>query len=132
MNFNINTCKEAVSQGFWPDVISSDWLSDKYNFSPYTKNLMFIVTKYLQLGMPLNQALAAVTSTPARLMHMEGRIGTLAPGAYADISIFKVIDKKAQHLDFDGTPFETDRLFIPQMVISDGEFAFCQADFALT
>lgn len=131
MNFNINTCKEAVSQGFWPDVISSDWLSDKYNFSPYTKNLMFIVTKYLQLGMPLNQALAAVTSTPARLMHMEGRIGTLAPGAYADISIFKVVDKKARHLDFDGAPFETDRLFIPQMVISDGEFAFCQADFAL-
>lgn len=131
MNFNIELCKEAVAQGFWPDVISSDWLSDKYNYSPYTKNLMFIVTKYLQLGMPLLQALAAVTSTPARLMGMEGRIGTLAPGAYADIAIFKMVNKKVRHLDFEGTPFETDQLFIPQMVVSDGEYAFCQADFAL-
>ncbi|GKI13573.1 metallo-dependent hydrolase [Oscillospiraceae bacterium] len=131
MNFNITCCKEAVAQGLWPDVVASDWLSDKYNYSPYTKNLMFILTKYLELGMPLQQALATVTATPARLMGMEGRIGTLAAGAYADVAIFKRVEKTVRHLDFDGTPFETHQLFIPQMVLSDGEFAFCQADFAL-
>lgn len=131
MNFNINTCKRAIDQGFWPDIISSDWLEDKYNYSPHTKNLMFIVEKYLTLGMPLMDAMACVTSTPARLMGMEHKIGTLQPGAFADVAIFKVIDKEATHLDFEGTPFITKQLFVPQMVISDGEIAFCQADFAL-
>lgn len=131
MNFNINACKKAVQQGFWPDIISSDWLEDKYNYSPYTKNLMFILTKYLELGMPIMDAIACVTSTPARLMKMDGSIGTLVPGAFADIAIFKLIDKEAIHLDFDKTPFKTSKLFVPQMVISDGEMAFCQADFAL-
>lgn len=131
MNFNIKACQRATSQGFWPDVISSDWLSDKYNVSPYTKNLMFIVSKYLKLGMPLMDALACVTSTPARLMGMEGKIGTLQEGAAADIAIFRTVKKRARHLDFDGNEFETDELFVPQMVICGGEFAFCQADFAL-
>ncbi len=131
MNFNIRLCERAVDQGFWPDVISSDWLLDKYNVSPYAKNLMFIVSKYLKLGMPLMEALACVTSTPARLMGMEGRTGTLQPGALADIAIFRKTERRARHLDSAGNVFETEELFIPQMVICDGEFAFCQADFAL-
>lgn len=131
MNFNLKTCQKAVSQGFWPDVISSDWLEDKYNFSPYAKNLTFILQKYIEMGMPFMKALACVTSTPARLMKMEKKIGTLQPGAYGDVSIFKIVPKEAVHLDSAGTKFKTTSLFVPQMTICDGEIAFCQADFAI-
>ena len=37
------------------------------------------------LGLPLAEALAMATSTPARLLGLEGRIGSLAPGARADL-----------------------------------------------
>jgi N-acetylglucosamine-6-phosphate deacetylase len=37
------------------------------------------------LGLPLAEALRMATSTPARLLGLEGRIGALAPGARADL-----------------------------------------------
>jgi N-acetylglucosamine-6-phosphate deacetylase len=37
------------------------------------------------LGLPLADALKMATSTPARLLGLEGRIGALAPGARADL-----------------------------------------------
>ena len=89
------------------------------------------MAKYLQLGMSLSDVLKCVTANPARLMGMEGQIGTLAPGACADVAIFKLADKRVRHLDFDSNEFFTDKLLVPQMVFSDGEPAFCQADFGL-
>ena len=120
-----------MAQGLWPDVVASDWLSDKYNYSPYTKNLMFILTKYLELGMPLQQALATVTATPARLMGMEGRIGTLPPARMRMWRSSSGWKKRSATWISTARPLKPTSSFIPQMVLSDGEFAFCQADFAL-
>lgn len=131
MNFSIDVCRKSLEQGFYPDIIASDWTGDKYNMSNTAKNLPFVMTKYLELGMPLKEVLRCVTETPAKVMNMEGKIGTLKPGAFADVAIFKMIDKKAIHKDCKNEVFETHRLFVPQMVFADGEPAFCQADFAL-
>lgn len=131
MNFNIKCCQKALEQGFTPDFIGTDWTKDKYNCSPYAKSLTFVMAKYLQLGMSLSDVLKCVTVNPARLMGLEGQIGTLAPGACADVAIFKLADKRVRHLDFDSNEFFTDKLLVPQMVFSDGEPAFCQADFGL-
>jgi N-acetylglucosamine-6-phosphate deacetylase len=38
----------------------------------------------LEAGVPLPDALAAVTSTPAAMVGLEG-VGSLAPGSYADL-----------------------------------------------
>ena len=97
MNFSIDVCRKSLEQGFYPDIIASDWTGDKYNMSNTAKNLPFVMTKYLELGMPLKEVLRCVTETPAKVMNMEGKIGTLKPGAFADVAIFKMIDKKAIH-----------------------------------
>lgn len=131
MNFNIEICKNAIKKNFLPDIISSDWLSDKYNYSAHAKSLTYILAKYLELGIPLMEVMEKVTSNPAKLMNMQDKIGTLKEGAYADIAIFKIINKEVKHLDFDNNEFTTNKLFVPQMVFSNGEIAFCQADFAL-
>lgn len=131
MNFNIECCKKALEDGFYPDVISSDWTGDKFNLSNTAKNLTFIMAKYLELGMPLFDIVRCVTEAPAKLMNMEGKIGTLGQGAYADISIFKIIEKKSIHLDSDNNKFIVNKLFVPQLVFVDGEPAFCQAYFSL-
>lgn len=47
----------------------------------------------------LKEVLRCVPETPAKVMNMEGKIGTLKPGAFADVAIFKMIDKKAIHKD---------------------------------
>ncbi|MDO4261228.1 MAG: amidohydrolase family protein [Eubacteriales bacterium] len=131
MNFSIRVCRKALEQGFLPDIIASDWLDDKYNMSNTAKSLTFVMAKYLELGMPLAEVVRCVTETPAKAMKMEGKIGTLQAGAYADVAIFRMIDRTAVHRDCENEVFKTHRLLVPQMVFVDGEPAFCQADFAL-
>lgn len=130
-NFTFDVALPAMKKDFMPDIISTDWLEDKYNYSPHAKSLPYVMSKYIEFGMPLVEVIRAVTETPARIMNMSGKVGTLKVGAYADISIFKMIDKNIKHQDFKGNIFESNKLLIPQMTISNGEFAFCQGDFAL-
>jgi dihydroorotase len=48
------------------------------------------MSKLLALGMDLADVIAATTARPARLIGEGGRLGTLAPGAVADVSIFEL------------------------------------------
>ena len=54
---------------------------------------------------------------------------SLAPGAFADVAIFKWKEAKAYFEDAKSTYRETDRLLVPQMTIADGKIVYCQVDF---
>ncbi|MDR1626045.1 MAG: amidohydrolase family protein [Spirochaetia bacterium] len=131
-NFSFDVALPAIRQGFLPDIISTDCTCDKMNLSAHAKNLPYLMVRFLKMGMSLPDVICAVTETPARLMGMEGRIGTLKPGAFGDIAVFKEISQNATHQDFFGTTFETEKLLVPQMTVIGGDIAFCQGDFALT
>lgn len=130
-NFDIGVAEQAISRGFLPDIISSDVTLDKFNMPPYTKNLLSVMAKYLELGMDLSTVLRAVTETPARIMGMEGKIGTLKPGAYGDIVILK--EKKVSFVqkDWKDAEFVCNSLLVPQLTMCGGEILYSQADFFL-
>lgn len=130
-NFGIQTARKAIAAGFHPDVIASDLTVDKFNMPPYAKNLPLVMSKYLALGLSLNEILKAVTATPAELMDMKGEIGTLAPGAYADIAIFNLKDKTYIQKDFCDDEIECSQILVPQLTMLGGEIQFCQSDFWL-
>ncbi|MDR1317915.1 MAG: metallo-dependent hydrolase [Spirochaetales bacterium] len=130
-NFSFKVALPAIEQGFVPDIISTDWTIDKLNYSPHAKSLTYVMAKFLKFGMSLSDVVRAVTETPARLMGMEGKIGTLKAGSFADIAVFKKIQRRAIQQDFRGDTFETDELLIPQMTVIGGDIVFCQGDFAL-
>jgi len=129
-NFSFAVAIPAMKQGFHPDIISTDWTIDKLNYSPHAKNLPYVMAKFLKFGMSFNEVIRAVTQSPARLMGMEGKIGTLRAEAYGDIAVFKKIQHKVIQQDFSGATFETDELLIPQMTVIGGDIVFCQGDFA--
>jgi dihydroorotase len=81
-SFEWEVCARALAQEFTPTTISSDL--HKYNVNGPVYDLVTTVSKFLNLGMPLDDALERVTAVPARVVGMEGRIGTLAPGAEGD------------------------------------------------
>jgi N-acetylglucosamine-6-phosphate deacetylase len=56
-------------------------------------------------GVPLHEAVRMATQTPARLLGMGRRLGTLAPGAAADLVVF-------------------DRAFTVEMTLVSGTIAF--------
>jgi predicted amidohydrolase len=130
-NFGLATAKRALEQGFIPDIISSDLTNDKFNIPPYDKNFLTILSKYLTLGLDLMTLLKTATSTPAKLMGLEGQIGTLKPGSIADVAILKLKNVNLIHKDWKDDELHAKQLLVPQMTICNGEIQFCQNDFWL-
>lgn len=81
-SFDWEICEQALAQEFAPTTISSDL--HRYNVNGPVFDLVTTVSKFLMLGMSLEDAIARVTAIPAKVVGMEGRIGTLAPGAEGD------------------------------------------------
>jgi dihydroorotase len=53
-------------------------------------NLTNAMSKLLALGLGLNEVVATVTRNPAKMLGMPDRLGTLAPGREADISVLEL------------------------------------------
>lgn len=130
-NFSLQTARRALAAGFEPDIISTDLTIDKFNMPPYAKSLPLVLSKYLALGMDLMTVLEKVTVNPARLMGLEGQIGTLAPGAFADIAIFERREKHYIQKDFCDDVLECSEILVPQLTMIGGEIQYCQSDFYL-
>ena len=120
-NFGIQTARKAFELGFRPDIIATDATIDKYNLPPYTKSLPVVLSKFISLGMSLNDVIRCATCMPATAMGMSDKLGTLAPGAYACVAIFKYrTDATVHHQDITGYKFVGHELLIPQMTFLDG------------
>jgi predicted amidohydrolase len=127
-NFSVKVAQAALAQGFRPDVISSD-LTKATLYGDYVYSLPFIMMKYLNLGMALDQVVAACTSVPARLIGMKGQLGTLAPGALADVAVFRLGKKRLEVKDVLGDTIVGDHMLIPQMTVLNGRIVYRQMDF---
>ena len=84
----------AMKDGLVPDTISTDWVP--MGQAEQIFNIGTVMSKFLLLGMPLDRVIACVTSNAARAMPAFRGLGTLAPGAPADVTIMEV-----QHGDFE-------------------------------
>ena len=78
------------------------------------------MTKLLHFGMPLDEVVRRATAVPAKIMGYEGTVGTLRPGANADISVFELRDDKFELRDSDGDTITTRRRLLTQLTLRDG------------
>ncbi|MCC6456559.1 MAG: amidohydrolase/deacetylase family metallohydrolase [Caldilineaceae bacterium] len=86
-SFSWQVVESALEQGIQPTTISSDL--HIYNINGPVFDLATTATKFLHLGLSLNDTIAKVTAVPADVIHMPGQIGTLAPGAWGDAVVFR-------------------------------------------
>jgi dihydroorotase len=84
-SFVWDICERALAQDFPPTTISSDL--HKHNLHGPVFDLVTVVSKFLHLGLNLDDAIERTTAVPARVVGMPGKIGTLAPGAHGDAVI---------------------------------------------
>lgn len=127
MNFSLDVAKTAISEGFLPDIISSD-LSTLSFMKPPAYSLAHILTELLNLGMSFEELLPRVTTIPARQTGYRPE-GFLVPGAPADLALFRVEKKKILFRDHYGGRMEGDRILRPMMTIKNGMILYRQYDF---
>lgn len=123
-HFDFTVARNAMEQGFNPDIISTDLTLRNSLRTDKVFSLLFIMSKYLNMGMSFFDVVRAVTRTPARLMKMEGQIGTLAPGAFADIAIVKLRKEKIVFEDTKGAQLAGDRYIDNCATISNGQIVY--------
>ena len=122
-HYAFSVIRAAIADGFAPDVISTDVVrSSLYEHTVF--GLPFIMSKYLNLGLSLPSVVEACTAAPARLVGMQGRLGTLAPGASADVAIFKLKASDIVLRDHFGDSLVCEQILVPQMTIRGGKIVY--------
>jgi dihydroorotase len=78
------------------------------------------MTSMLALGLPLDHVVAMTTSNAARMIGMEGVLGTLEVGGVADITVLDDCRGRWILEDNEGTQAITDRMLTPLFCVRDG------------
>jgi dihydroorotase len=87
-SFSFETAEALMNQGYRPDVISSD-IHQLSILGPMF-DLPTCLSKFMALGMSFADTIQAATARPAEVMGMQGEVGTLRPGALADVALFRI------------------------------------------
>ena len=97
-SFDYTIAEAAIAQGAGPDVISSDIhvFSGNTPGMPYLTNVM---SKFLNLGVPLEQVVSMATSAPASVINRGAKLGTLSIGVPADVSFLEIMEGVTEFVD---------------------------------
>ena len=123
-SFSFSMAVPAIEQGFPPDTISTDMhrISLHTSRAPMTE----VMSKFLAMGMPIAEVIARSTWEPAKwINHTE--LGTLTPGALADIAVLEFQDRPAGLSDSGPTGYrimKAEGRLITQLTIKDGAVQF--------
>ena len=97
-SFDFTVAEPAMQAGAMPDTISSDIHVFSGN-SPGMPYLTWVMSKFMALGLSLEQVVRMATTAPAALINRLPRHGTLQVGAPADASIVELVQGPVEFLD---------------------------------
>jgi len=111
----------ATKDGFWPDTISSDMTGPGRTFRVF--NLATVVSKFLMLGLPLDRAIACVTRDAAPSVAAFRDLGTLEPGAPADLTVLELRDGDFEFVDNEDAKRKGRQMLATVAVVMNGRKA---------
>jgi len=118
-NFNFEVARKSMAQGILPTTLSTDLGAGNLKHPVF--GMTVTMTKFLALGLDLQQVIEMSTINPARVLGEEERIGSLKPGIEADISILELLSGKWKLEDSECQALNVDRLIAPVMTIKSGQ-----------
>jgi dihydroorotase len=115
-SFAFKTARGMLANGFYPDTISSDVHALCINGPAFDQ--VTTLSKFLCMGMPLGDVIAATTVNAAVALQRPG-LGTLKVGSVADATILSVEGGKFDFVDATGEHMTGDkRIFCEGVVIA--------------
>src|SRR5262249_32668572 len=87
-SFSFAVVRRALAQNLRPHTISSDL--HVYNVRGPVFDLATTMSKFLALGLTLSEVVGMTTEAPARALAETGKLGSLRPGAAADVTMLRL------------------------------------------
>ncbi len=107
-SFSFDVAEKAMSQGFFPGHISSDLHS--HNIEGPVFDQVTTISKFMHLGMSLEDVIRLTTETTAKTMGMSEARGTLKAGAVGDVAILRLDEGRFKITDAMGVSAEARRM----------------------
>ncbi|CAN5280868.1 amidohydrolase/deacetylase family metallohydrolase [soil metagenome] len=120
-SFNFSQAIPAIKEGFFPATISTDLHTGSMNTS--MKNQLDVMSKFLNMGMPLKEVIKASTWRPAMVIKRP-ELGQMSAGAIADIAILNLRQGTFGFYDKTGYKIEGTQKFECEMTIKDGKIVY--------
>ena len=111
----------AIKEGFLPDSISTDLHVAGMNSG--LKDMMNLLSKFLALGLSIDDVVARSTWNPAREIHRED-LGNLSVGASADVAVLKLERGAFGFTDTYGARLKSDRKLTCELTIRNGKVVY--------
>src|SRR5262249_10240118 len=125
-HFNFPLIEKALDHGFLPDTISTD-----LTFTTATRGPVFDLTttmsKLMHFGVSVDDVVLRATARPAKIAGLESVVGTLRPGANADVAILELRDGNFEFRDTDGSTVTGRRRLINHLTLKDGRICYERA-----
>jgi dihydroorotase len=111
--------RASLAQGLKPDVISTDLHA--FSVQGPVFDLPTTLSKFLALGMTLEEVVVASTTAPARAIGWQDRLGLIKVGREADLAVLALRDGPVTFHDADGNALDADRRLEARWTIRAGE-----------
>jgi dihydroorotase len=116
-SFSFNTAEAMLRQGILPDVISTD--IHQLAIQGPCFDMPVTLSKFLNLGMTIEQVFACATANAARAIRKED-LGTLSVGSVADVAMFRVDEGEFTFQDVQMNSRTGSKLLVNTMTMVDG------------
>lgn len=117
-SFTFEVADKALSQGFYPNTISSDL--HFFSIQGAVPSLINVLNKLLYLGMSLTDVIRLSTQTPAGVLSKGDELGTLKTGATADATIMCSEEGRFSLTDTAGISVQTNRRLAHRYTVCRG------------
>jgi dihydroorotase len=114
--------EKCLKQDFLPDTISSDLYTANINGPVY--DTVTTLSKFLVLGLSLREVIARATVNAARVFNLGAELGTLRPGAEADLSVLELREGEFTFTDSDGKTRVGRRKLAPVVTLRGGRMFY--------
>jgi dihydroorotase len=111
----------AMKQGFKPNSISTDLHTGSMNGG--MKDIINIMSKFINMEMPLKEVIACTTWNPAKIIKRPD-LGHLSVGAVADLTILKLRKGDFGFIDTKGKKMKGDKKLECELTIREGKIVY--------
>ena len=118
-NFSFDVGRRCIDQGLVPHCISTDLTVPGRLETVHS--MVEIMTRFLGLGFTLSEVIAMSTINPAKALGEERRIGSLAVGHQADVSVLELREGDWVVKDVLGAQLRVQKAFVPFVTVKRGQ-----------